>query len=108
QHLRCDLNAAVARTNGSHSTKVATCTVPAEGQRPVGPAELVEIRGRPLCSGKRVIHALWEWVLGRQSIVDVEDDDARTIGKAYSVHLMAIDIANHVAAAMIIDERTNW
>ncbi len=47
-------------------------------------------------------------MLGRQSIIDVEDDDARTIGEAYGVRLMAVDVTNDVPAAMIIDERSYW
>src|SRR5262245_30582199 len=61
--------------------------------------------GCPLCSCKSVVHALREWVLWRQSIIDVEDDDARTIGEAYGVRLMAVDIADDVSTAMIINER---
>jgi len=49
----------------------------AEGQRLAGATELAKILRCPLCSR----------CSGRQSIVDVEDDDTRTIGEAYGARL---------------------
>src|SRR5215470_4910636 len=45
-------------------------------------------------------------MLGRQSIVDVEDYDARSICQAYSVRLMAVDVTDDIPATMKVDQCT--
>ena len=107
QHLRGELDTGIAALDGRHGREIAAGAVAADRQRFARAAQPAKVGVRPFGAGDGILDALRERILRRQPVIDVDDDNARAIGKPDRMGLVAVDIAEDVTAAVEIDQRAD-
>ena len=101
QHLARDRGAvAVARRYRDDRGEVAAGAVAADHQPRRVDAELLCVDGDPFRRGDRVIDGGGEFVLGREPVIDGNNDELTFIGQFAAHHVVGIEIADHPAAAV--------
>ena len=63
-------------------------------------AQRASLLVNPLTGGDTVIHCRWEFMFWCQTIIQGDDFDAGTVGQLAAGAVMAIQVADHKAAAM--------
>ncbi len=101
QHLACDRRAvAVARRDRHHGGEVAAGAVAADRQPGRVDAELLRMVGDPFGRRDGVIDGGGKFVLGREPVIDGNDDELAFVGQFPAHHVVGIEIADHPAAAV--------
>ena len=101
QHLARDRGAvAVARRYRNHRGEIAAGAVAADAQPRRVDAELSCIVGDPFRRGDDVLDAGGKFVLGREPVIDGNDNELTFVGQLTAHHVMGIEIADDPAAAM--------
>ena len=105
QHLQLELGAVVvARPDRGGGREIATGAVAADRQPARIDADLPAVGGHPLQAGDDIVERAGEAGLGRQPIVDGEDHDAGLDRELRAEHVVAVEIAEHPAAAVGEDQ----
>ena len=101
QQLACELWAvAIARRKRNHRGEIAAGAVAADHDPRRIDAELSGVVGYPFGGGDAVVDRSGIFVLGREAIVDGDDDQLALMGHLAADHVVGIDIADHPAAAV--------
>ena len=88
--------AAIATTAARLPPALSPPTISREASMP----SCLALSGDPFGRGDGVVDGGGEFVLGRQPIVDRDDDQLAFIGELAAHHVMGIEIADHPAAAV--------
>ena len=68
-------------------------------------AVLAGVTGGPLQRRPCIVDSGGELVLGRQPVVDGDDDRGRRVGECAAELVVALQVADHPAAAVEVDQR---
>ena len=101
QHLTRDRRTvAVAGRYRDHCGKIAAGAVAANHEPRCVDAEFLRVGGDPCRRGDGVIDGGRKFMLGRQAIIDGDNDELTFVGQLAAHHIVGIEIADHPAAAM--------
>ncbi|VEI51294.1 Uncharacterised protein [Kocuria rosea] len=105
QHLLGDRRPAVlARPQGHDGREVAAGAVPADVERDLRPGDLRQVLAGPGQGGPGVLHRGGEGVLRGLAVVHEDDGAARLLGQLPAQGVVAVDVLQHPAAAVEVDE----
>ena len=90
----------IACVQGNHRREIAARAVAADRQAAGIDAEAGRVGCDPACGRDGVVHGGRELVLGRQPVMHRNDDAARCVGQRAADLVVALQVADHPAAAV--------
>ena len=104
EDLRLELDAGIAHGEGNGCRQIAASAVATDGHAAGVHAQHVGVGLHPMHGGEAVLVGCGEYVLRRHAVVDRDHGTVCGVGDLAADPVMAVEVAQHPAAAVIVDE----